>query len=68
MDEVMADTLSEHVRRYNQNFDHDVTPADLLGKGLWQITPFDREGRLRAFRDARPSAYSEGTQRVSTPE
>jgi hypothetical protein len=34
MDEVMADTLGEHLRRYNQAFDEDVTPQDLVGKGL----------------------------------
>ena len=27
MDEVMADTLAEHLRRYNQTFDEEVTPA-----------------------------------------
>ena len=37
MDEVMADMLSEHIRRYNQTFDHDVRPGDLAGKGLWEI-------------------------------
>ena len=26
MDEVMADTLAEHLRRYNQTFDEEVTP------------------------------------------
>ena len=39
MDEVMADTLAEHLRRYNQTFDEEVTPQDLAGKGLWEITP-----------------------------
>ena len=29
MDEVMADTLAEHLRRYNQTFDEEVTPQDL---------------------------------------
>ncbi|HEX8926380.1 MAG TPA: 5'-3'-deoxyribonucleotidase, partial [Terriglobales bacterium] len=43
MDEVMADTLSEHLRRYNQEFDESVTPVDLHGKGIWEITPFDRQ-------------------------
>jgi hypothetical protein len=43
MDEVMADTLAEHLRRYNQTFDEDVTPEDLAGKGLWEITPLDRQ-------------------------
>jgi len=52
MDEVMADTLAEHLRRYNQHYDEDVTPGDLAGKGLWEITPADRQLQLRAFLDA----------------
>ena len=52
MDEVMADTLSEHLRRYNQQFEEDVTVGDLAGKGLWEITPLDRQQQLRAFLDA----------------
>ena len=52
MDEVMADTLSEHLRRYNEAFDEALTPADLVGKGLWQIAPQDRQQRVRAFLDA----------------
>ena len=52
MDEVMADTLAEHLRRYNQAFDEEVTPEDLAGKGLWQYTPHDRQQQLRAFLDA----------------
>ena len=52
MDEVMADTLAEHLRRYNQAFDEDVTTEDLAGKGLWEIAPLDRQAQLRAFLDA----------------
>lgn len=52
MDEVMADTLSEHLRRYNQEFEESVTPDDLAGKGIWEITPLDRQQQLRAFLDA----------------
>jgi len=52
MDEVMADTLAEHIRRYNQTFDEDVSADDLAGKGLWEITPLDRQAQLRAFLDA----------------
>jgi len=52
MDEVMADTLAEYLRRYNLTFDEDVTPEDLAGKGLWEITPADRQAQLRAFLDA----------------
>jgi 5'(3')-deoxyribonucleotidase len=52
MDEVMADTLAEHLRRYNQAFDEEVTTEDLAGKGLWEIAPLDRQAQLRAFLDA----------------
>ncbi len=52
MDEVMADTLSEHLRRYNEPFDEALTPADLAGKGLWQVAPSDRQQQVRAFLDA----------------
>ncbi len=52
MDEVMADTLSEHLRRYNEHFDEALTPADLAGKGLWQVAPEDRQQQVRAFLDA----------------
>ena len=52
MDEVMADTLAEHLRRYNQAFDEEVTLDDLAGKGLWEYTPLDRKEQLRAFLDA----------------
>ncbi|HEU5457112.1 MAG TPA: 5'-3'-deoxyribonucleotidase, partial [Terracidiphilus sp.] len=52
MDEVMADTLAEHLRRYNQAFDEEVTTQDLAGKGLWEVAPIDRQAQLRAFLDA----------------
>ena len=52
MDEVMADTLAEFLRRYNEHFDEDVAPEDLYGKGLWEVAPLDRQQQLRAFLDA----------------
>ena len=52
MDEVMADTLAEHLRRYNQAFDEALRPEDLAGKGIWAGTPLDRQQQLRAFLDA----------------
>jgi 5'(3')-deoxyribonucleotidase len=52
MDEVMADTLSEHLRRYNETFDEAITPEDLTGKGLWEYAPEDRRQQLRDFLDA----------------
>ena len=52
MDEVMADTLAEHLRRYNQHFEEEITPEDLAGTGIWAGTPLDRQQQLRAFLDA----------------
>jgi 5'(3')-deoxyribonucleotidase len=52
MDEVMADTLSEHLRRYNQEFDEALTVQDLVGKGIWEVAPLDRQKQVRAFLDA----------------
>ena len=52
MDEVMADTLGEHLRRYNQAFEESLRPEDLTGKGIWEGTPLDRQLELRAFLDA----------------
>jgi 5'(3')-deoxyribonucleotidase len=49
MDEVMADTLGEHLRRYNETFDERIALADLLGKGLWDVVSEDRLEDLRAI-------------------
>jgi 5'-nucleotidase len=68
MDEVMADTLAEHLRRYNQAFAEEITTLDLAGKGLWEITPMERRAELRAFLDAEDFfedlALMEGAQEV----
>ena len=52
MDEVMADTLAEHLRRYNEHYDEALTPEDLAGRAIWEVTPLDRSQQLRAFLDA----------------
>ena len=49
MDDVMADTLGEYLRRYNQAFDEEITPDDLAGKALREITPPDRLELVRAI-------------------
>ena len=46
MDDVMADTLGEYLRRYNQIFDEAVTPEDLVGIALWEVAPPDRQKLL----------------------
>jgi 5'-nucleotidase len=52
MDEVMADTLAEHLRRYNAKFDEAIAKDDLWGKGLWDVVSNDRQEELRAILDA----------------
>jgi 5'(3')-deoxyribonucleotidase len=52
MDEVMADTLAEHLLRYNKAFDEEISTCDLAGKGLWEVTPLDRRQQLRDLLDA----------------
>lgn len=47
MDEVMADTLGEHLRRYNTLFQDNITTEDLWGKGLWDVVASDRLEGLR---------------------
>lgn len=42
MDEVMADALSEHLRRYNTHYGERITRDDLEGKWLWDVVSSDR--------------------------
>jgi 5'(3')-deoxyribonucleotidase len=39
MDEVMADTVAEHVRRYNADFGTSITPEQLQGVWLRETVP-----------------------------
>lgn len=49
MDEVLADTLSEHIARYNLEHAEAITKADLHGKWLWQIVSTDKHERLAGY-------------------
>ena len=49
MDEVLADTLAEHINRYNRDHSEAVTKADLDGKWLWEIVSADRQERLEGY-------------------
>jgi 5'(3')-deoxyribonucleotidase/uncharacterized protein with PQ loop repeat len=52
MDEVMADALSEHLRRYNAAFGARLTAADTTGRHLEQCIPSDRRAAAEAMLDA----------------
>lgn len=41
MDEVLADTLAEHIARYNRDHGEAITKADLEGKWLWDIVSIE---------------------------
>ena len=47
MDEVMADTLGEHLRRYNAKFAEQIAAADIAGRGLWGAVSEERYDDLR---------------------
>jgi 5'(3')-deoxyribonucleotidase len=49
MDEVMADSVAEHLARYNREYNDNITKADLHGKWIWDVVSFDRHPRLEEF-------------------
>jgi len=51
MDEVMADALSEHVRRYNETFGARLTTDDLIGRHLEECVPAAHRDATEALID-----------------
>ena len=49
MDEVIADAVTEHLHRYNRDFNEQITHADLEGKWLWDVVQQDRHAALEAY-------------------
>jgi len=52
MDEVMADALGEHVRRYNAAFSASLTPDELRGRHLEEYVPPAHRAAAEALLDA----------------
>ena len=52
MDEVMADALTEHLRRYNAAYGTSLTPAELSGRHLEQCIPPAHRDATEAMLDA----------------
>jgi 5'(3')-deoxyribonucleotidase/uncharacterized protein with PQ loop repeat len=52
MDEVMADALGEHLRRYNGAYRASITPADLCGRHLEECIPLSHRAAAEAMLDA----------------
>ncbi len=49
MDEVIADAVTEHLLRYNRDFNEGLTHADLHGKWLWDVVQVDRHSALEDY-------------------
>lgn len=49
MDEVLADTLGEHLARYNSEHGASITPDQLHGKWLWQAVPAEHQERVDSY-------------------
>jgi len=49
MDEVIADTVAEHLIRYNRDYSDNLTKADLHGKWIWDVVSIDRHPRLEEY-------------------
>lgn len=45
----MADALTEHLLRYNRDYNEQLTIADLEGKWLWDVVSLDRHDALEAY-------------------
>ena len=52
MDEVMADALAEHIRRYNVLFGAQFAPGDLCGRRLEDCVPPSQREAVEAMLDA----------------
>lgn len=52
MDEVMADALAEHLRRYNDAFATDLALADLHGRHLEECIPAEHRPAAEAMLDS----------------
>jgi 5'-nucleotidase len=51
MDDVIADTLGEFLRRYNQTFGEEITRKDLAGKAIREVTPPGRQLQIHSIFD-----------------
>ena len=45
----MADAVSEHLARYNQDHNDRLTKEDLKGKWLWDVVAVDRHAALESY-------------------
>jgi len=66
MDETIADSLKEHIRRYNLEFAEDVTVEDLKGTHLQDFAPAERSEVVR--RMIRDESFFDGLEVIGEAE
>ena len=49
MDEVMADAVAEHLKRYNLDFPERLTLEDLEGKAIWDAVHSSRHAAIEGY-------------------
>ncbi len=49
MDEVMADAVAEFLRRYERDFNEQVSDEDLRGRRLWEAVRSDRHDTMLGY-------------------
>ncbi len=49
MDEVLADTLVEHLARYNRDHRKAITRADLAGRRIWEVVSAEGHELLEGY-------------------
>ncbi len=47
MDEVLADTYTAHINRYNLDYEESLSITECLGSEVWQKVPVDRQLSVR---------------------
>ena len=45
----MADSITEHLARYNRDYQDNITKDDLRGKWIWDVVAIDRHPRLEEY-------------------
>src|SRR5262244_158992 len=63
MDETMADSLKEHIRRYNATFDETITVAELHGEHIEGFVPANRTDTVR--RPLRDESFFDGLEVIA---
>ena len=49
MDEVIADAVTEHLTRYNREFNENLTREDMQGRWMWDVVDPNRHAAIESY-------------------